>query len=131
MRGLIMLRYAILLLLVSLAACDSRPNDIRVTHADAFTARYARSRFSGWKIRAEAAGPACDVLRIRTAILIDEMMVETLHYDGGDYDVYEGGVQHFYKERRFRGVVYEDPSGRTWTYGALKPGEAEQLQPCR
>ena len=124
------MRKAILLLL-TLAACESQPDDIRVTSAATFTARYAKSRFADWKVRANAAGGDCDVLLIRTAILIDDRMVEALHYGGGPYDVYDGGVQHFYRERKFRGVAYRDPSGAVWTYGAVTKEDAETLKPCR
>lgn len=126
-----MIGKAILLLLFVVAACESQPNDIRITHANAFTARYAKSRFSGWNVRATAAGHDCGVLLIRTSVLIDKRMVEALHYGGGPYDIHRGGVHDFYRERRFRGVAYQDPSGAAWTYGAVTKDEAETLKPCR
>jgi hypothetical protein len=66
-----------------------------------------------------------------TAMIMDESMIEAMHYGAGAYDVYSGGVQQFCRERTFRAVVYRDPSLRTWTYGAVNETEAETLQPCR
>ena len=54
-----------MLLLTAAITCESnrvkaprRPaaSDDRIAAANAFTRRYAQSRFSGWNIRAEAAG---------------------------------------------------------------------------
>ena len=102
----------------------------RAAAADVFNARYARSRFSRWHVQGTTAGPQCDVLFVRTAILLEESMVESIHYGAGAYDVYDGGVQQFYRDRKFRGVVYKDPSLRVWTYGDVQVPEAEQLAPC-
>jgi hypothetical protein len=57
-------------------------------------------------------------------------MVEAMHYGAGAYDIYDGGVQQFLRERAFRGVAYKDGSGRVWTYGAVTQNEAEALVPC-
>ena len=124
------MRRTALILLFALTACETQPDHVHIADASSFTERYAKSRFTDWNIRANAAGTNCEVLLIETSILIDETMVEAVHYDGNDYDVYEGGVQSFYKERGFQGVVYKDPSGQIWTYGNVTMREAEQLEPC-
>jgi hypothetical protein len=105
-------------------------NGDRVKAADAFTARYARSRLSAWNIRASAAGDDCSILLVETPIIMEDSMVESMHYGAGAYDVNEGGVQQFSRDRTFRGVAYKDGSGRLWTYGALTQSEAEALKQC-
>jgi hypothetical protein len=137
-----MLRTCTMLLLATMTAiaCEShRPEPPRLPiadldHADSasrFNALYAKSRFSHWNLRASAAGSKCDVLFVQTAVLLDEPMIEALHYGAITYDMYEGGVQQFSRDRAFRGVTYQDPSGRIWTYGAVDIREAEKLAPCR
>ena len=135
-----------ILVFTALAACSndaSRPEpprtaiastspvkDVRVTAASLFTRRYEKSSLSGWNVRAEAAGPQCSVLLVQVAIVLDDSMVEAMHYGAGAYAVYDGGVERFYRERAFRGVAYRDASGRIWTYGALELPEAETLVAC-
>lgn len=106
-------------------------SDVRVASADQFTQRYAQSRLSGWNVRASAAGTDCAVLFVRANIILEDSMIEAMHYGAGAYDIYDGGVQHFYRQRAFRGVAYKDSSGRVWTYGAVDETEAEALTPCR
>lgn len=129
-----------MLLLAAAIASDSkhpesaqRPDktDSRIAAADAFTSRYAKSRLSGWNIRARASGTDCDVLFVNTAIILEDSMIEAMHYGAGAYDVDTGGVQQFYRDRTFRGVAYKDGSGRIWTYGAVSVAEAEGMRPCR
>ena len=129
-----------MLLLTAVITCESnrlkpqrRPaaSDGRIAAAHAFTRRYAQSRFSGWNIRAEAAGSDCDVLLVNTSIVLEESMIEAMQYGAGTYDIYEGGVQHFYREQTFRGVAYKDGSERVWTYGAVTVAETEGMTACR
>jgi hypothetical protein len=129
-----------LLLLLSVLACESNqpaspgistPRDTRIAAAHAFTGRYAHSRLSGWDIRASAAGADCDVLFVRTSIILEDSMIEAMHYGAGAYDVYTGGVQQFCRDRTFRGVAYKDASEKVWTYGAVTIGEGESLELCR
>lgn len=129
----------LLLTTMILIACESRrPEPPRVPMADldhsdsvnSFNTRYRNSRFSQWDLRASAAGSRCDVLLVQTKILLDEPMIEALHYGAITYDPYEGGVQQFSRDRAFRGVTYRDPSGRVWAYGAVSVREAEKLAPC-
>lgn len=129
-----------MLLLMAVITCESnrmktprKPTaaDGRIAAANAFTRRYAQSRFSGWNIRADAAGADCDVLLVNTSVVLEESMIEAMHYGAGTYDIYDGGVQHFCREQTFRGVAYKDGSARVWTYGAVSTAEAEGMTACR
>jgi hypothetical protein len=111
-------------------AQTSRGIDVRINAAAAFTDRYARSRMTAWKLRAHAAGEDCTVLFIETPIILEDSMVEAMHYGAGAYDVTAGGVQQFSRDRTFRSVTYKDGSGRIWTYGGITPGEAGALKAC-
>jgi hypothetical protein len=130
----------LLLLLLAASACEfHRPDGLEVptaeeahvAAADALTERYAKSSLSRWNIRARAAGARCDVLFVETSVIMEDSMIETIHYGSGHFDAVPGGVQNFTLERKFRGVTYKDPSARIWTYGSVKAAEAEQLAPCR
>src|ERR1051325_2643229 len=116
-------------------SCESnRPTSAataRVTDASAFTHRYAESRLPRWNVRAAAAGDGCRVLFVETAIVMEDSMVEALHYGGGSYDVYRGGVQQFWHDRAFRGVAYKDGTGHLWTFGNVGNAEAAALVACR
>jgi hypothetical protein len=130
-----MKRLAITALLLA-AACDSNPISPafrdRVTAADAFTRHYAESRLRKWDIRAHAAGTDCSVLFVETPMLLDDSVIEALHYGTGAYAVYDGrGVQHFCHQRAFRGAAYRDRSGHVWTFGKVSVNEAETLTRCR
>lgn len=125
---------ATLALALSLLACDrpvAEPKIDPVTDpvlaANLFTHRYATSRMSSWNVRAAAAGPQCDILRVQVDMVLESSMVAAMHYGQGAYDIYPGGVGQFAAERGFRGVVYHDSTGRQWTYGAVP----RSLQPCR
>ncbi|HYC60322.1 MAG TPA: hypothetical protein VEK79_12235 [Thermoanaerobaculia bacterium] len=103
---------------------------MHIKHADHFTERYAQSRLARWNVHARAAGRDCAVLFVETSMILEDSMIEAMHYGAGAYDIHEGGVQQFLRERAFRGVAYKDRSGRLWTYGAVTPAEAEGLTPC-
>lgn len=103
----------------------------RIEAANAFSRRYTQSRFSRWNIRANAGGTDCDVLFIKTSVPLEESMIEAMQYGAGSYDIYDGGVQRFYRDRTFRGVAYKDGSERVWTYGAVTVAEAEKMILCR
>jgi len=119
----------------AIVSCESnkqRPNDnSQVAAATDFTSRYANSRLARWDVRAHAAGADCRVLFVETAIVMEDSMVEALHYGGGAYDVYKGGAQQYGHDRAFRGVAYRDGSGRVWTYGDVTTPEAATLAVCR
>jgi hypothetical protein len=128
--------FRVLMLFVLIAAAcgsDAPPapaHNARVAAAQLFTQRFAHSRFADWKIRANAAGNDCDVLLVQTPVVMEDAMVEALHYGAGAYGVVEGGVQRFARDRSFRGVAYKDSSGRFWTYGDVTAARAETLKPC-
>ena len=122
-----------LMILSLLAAmCDSRPRlpNNHVVSANVFTNRYAHSRFAGWKIRASARGRDCDVLLVETDMVMEDSMVEAMHYGAGAYGVVDGGVQRFYRDRSFRGVAYKDSSGRIWAYGDVTAHDAATMPRC-
>ena len=129
-----MTRRRILILIALLLACESHPTpsaaDRRVAAAREVTHRYARSRLGPWNLRASAAGRDCDVLLVDTSIIMEDSMVEALHYGGGAYDVDGGGVERVCRVRAFRGVAYKDAVARVWTYGEITPDEAQKLRRC-
>ena len=129
-----MTRSRFLFLIVLLLACESNPKpspvDLRIAAARVFTQRYASSRLAAWKVRAAAAGRDCDVLLVDTSIIMEDSMVEALHYGGGAYDVGGGGVETFCRARAFRGVAYKDSTERIWTYGDVTPDEVQRLRRC-
>lgn len=133
-----------LIILAALAAtastCDPRPSaappqqadrKARMRAADDFTRRYAHSRMACWNVHAAAAGARCGVLLIQVAVVMEDSMVDAMHYGTGPYDVLEGGVDRFYRSRTFRGVTYRDATGRVWPYGAVLRTETHELAPCR
>jgi hypothetical protein len=132
---------AMLAFLASAVACESKPqsapppssppHSVHVTAADRFTRNYAQSKLARWHVEASAAGDDCGVLLVQTAIVMDDSMVEALHYGAGAYRVDDRGVYQFYREHSFRGVAYKDPSRKVWTYGDVTPQELEALTPCQ
>ncbi len=114
-----------------LMACESSPAaDVHVAAARQLTDRYAESRLSFWNVKGSAAGADCSVLLVETAIIMEDAMVEALHYGGGAYDIYGGGVEQFYRDSSFRGVAYRDSAKHLWTYGAVNSSEAESMSRC-
>jgi hypothetical protein len=124
-----------LCVLISSAACDANrrtsQGEERVMAASAFTNLYAHSRLSGWNVRGRAAGADCGVLFVETEIIMEDSIVEALHYGGGHYNTYKGGVDKFSRDRGFRGVAYKDSTGFLWVFGDVSVYEAEALAPCR
>ena len=119
---------------ILLAACRPNPkpsqNDVRVAAARFFTEKYSQSKLAAWNVRASAAGRDCDVLLVDTSIVMEDSMVEALHYGGGDYSVIDdGGVERFCRQRAFRGVAYRDATGRVWAYD-VSADEAQTLKRC-
>ena len=124
-----MMRHHLLLLL--LLACQSRPQvDGRVTAASMLARRYSQSALSSWNVRGSAAGGDCDVLLVETSVVMNDRMVEALHYGSGAYGIVDGGVQRFYRDRAFRGVAYRDAAGHVWKYGDVSRSESERLTRC-
>lgn len=129
-----MTRLRPMLSLVLLLACWSNPkpspDDLRVDAARFVTRQYAHSRLVRWNVRASAAARDCDVLFVETSVIMEDSMIEALHYGGGRYDVIDGGVDRFYRARSFRGVAYRDATERLWTYGGVTAEEARTLRRC-
>jgi hypothetical protein len=99
------------------AAAPSDPgSSVRTTAAGLFTSRFANSTLSGWSIRGRAAGADCDVLLVTFDVNMEDSMISSFHYGNGIYgSVLPGGVAQFYPERSFRGVIYRDADGRSWS----------------
>jgi hypothetical protein len=116
---------------LTVTTCDTMSDDIHVMAADHFTRRYSQSRLSAWNVRADAAGSDCAVLYIEASLILEDAMVEAMHYGAGRYDIYDGGVQQFCRDRAFRGAAYKDSTGKMWTFGAVTREEAETLKRCR
>ncbi len=126
------MRYCLMLFafLASLACRLQMRTDPRATAASVLTQRYAHSPLAAWKVRGSTAGADCDVLLVETSVIMEDSMIEALHYGAGAYGVVDGGVQRFYRQCAFRGVAYRDSSGRLWTYGGVTQEEAERLKRC-
>ncbi|HEX3579240.1 MAG TPA: hypothetical protein VHY33_11815 [Thermoanaerobaculia bacterium] len=122
----------LMILALLVAMCESRPRSSskHAAAANDFTNRYSHSRFAGWKVRASARGRDCDVLLVETDMVMEDSMVEAMHYGAGAYGVVNGGVQRFYRDRAFRGVAYKDSSGRIWAYGNVTAHDAATLPRC-
>lgn len=107
------------------------PRDERIAAASLLTRRCAASRLAKWNIHGVAAGADCSILLVDTSMVLDDSLVEAIHYGTGPYAVVDGGVRQFTRLRAFRGVAYRDRVGRVRTYGDLTQTEAEELRPCR
>jgi hypothetical protein len=110
---------------LALVACDAQPVSKEASAAELFTRRHAEH-----KLQAAVAGSDCRVLLIAIETRFDEDLVESIHYGTGDYGAF-GGVEQFARDRAFRAVVYRDPAGGLWTYGATTRDEARSLPRCR
>lgn len=108
-----------------LIACDAQPVSKEASAADVFTRQH-----TAHKLQAAAAGSDCRVLLIAIETRFDDDLVESIHYGTDDYKAF-GGVEQFARDRGFRAVVYRDPSGGLWTYGATTKDEARSLPRCR
>lgn len=121
-----MKRLTHLAVLIALLACDFDPAaEVPVAAAQTLSRQYG-SR----ELRIDAAGHDCRILLVDTNATFDPRMVESLHYGTADDREYDGGIQQFAEDERFRAVVYRDASGGVWTYGATTLDEAKELQPC-
>ena len=71
------------------------------------------------------------MLLVTFDVNMEDSMISSFHYGNGIYgSILPGGVAQFYPERSFRGVVYRDADGRSWTYGAVSSTEASSISPC-
>jgi hypothetical protein len=120
---------------VFVIACTPRqqpsPRDERIAAASLLTRRCAASRLAKWNIRGIASGADCSILLVDTSMVLDDSLVEAIHYGTGPYAVVEGGVRQFTRVRAFRGVAYRDRIGRVRTYGDLAQTDTEELRPCQ
>jgi hypothetical protein len=130
---MIMFRWIALLAALTLMACHSNSQSAarNALEARTLTQLYTNSALASWKVRAAAAGRDCRILHVKTSIIMEDAMVDALHFGAGAYDIYEGGVHSFSTERAFRGVAYTDATGKMWTYDAVTAREADRLEPCR
>lgn len=124
-----------LTLLLCAGGCGRRPaptsGNPYVVAADRLTEDYAHSPLSKWKIRAQAAGRDCSILFIETPMILEESLIDAIHYGAGAYGVHENGIDAFCRQRSFRGTAYQDRSGRIWTYGDITSSQAAALRRCR
>jgi hypothetical protein len=126
-------------LALTVISCGSEPlepktavgTETHVRDAQMFTDLYSGSRLSAWNVRATAAGVDCAVLFVTTTMLLEDSLIDALHYGSGAYDIYEGGIHEFYQRRAFRGVAYQDRSKRIWTFGRVSQVETTNLTPCQ
>jgi hypothetical protein len=98
--------------------------------AEFLTARYAL-KLPQWNVSAHAAGPRCDVLVLDAGVIMEDSMIEAMHFGTGPYQEVTGSLQRFYHQQGFRGVAYRDKSEKIWTYGNVTEQEAPALVPCR
>lgn len=120
-----MQRFLRSLCVLALIACDAQPVSKEATAADLFTREHTQH-----KLQATAAGSDCRVLLVAIETRFDDDLVESVHYGTGSYGAF-GGVEQFARDRGFRAVVYRDPAGGLWTYGATTKDEARSLPRCR
>jgi hypothetical protein len=111
-----------------LLSCEPKPGNPHLSAATLVTRTYAGSQLAHWNIRARAAGADCDVLTLNVNTVLDDSMVEAIHYGGGPYAVDQGGVQRLMRMHSFRGVLYTDSSGMQWRFGDVTT--EERLTPC-
>lgn len=122
-----MKRLFVLSVLTALSACGFNPDaEMPVAAARTLTRQYAKQ-----KLDADAAGTDCLILLVRTKKVVDHATIEAIHYGTGDYIAYDGGVQQYAEDRKFRAVVYRDSAGGLWTYGATTRDEAKSMPVCR
>lgn len=102
-----------------------------VVEAARFTEVFGRSRRAHWNVRARAVGRDCDVLLIETKVILEDSLIDALHYGSGENTILPGGVYRFCRDRAFRGAAYKDRSGRIWAYGEITASEAARMEACR
>ena len=108
----------------------STASGTRIEAANTLTSQYAQSKFAQWELHAVAAGADCSVLYITTAKVLDDSVIEAMHYGAAPHDVYPGGVNRFYRDQHFLGAAYKDHNGRLWTYGEVTLNRSDRLDAC-
>jgi hypothetical protein len=113
-------------LVFTLLACDSpRAGEEAAAAADLFTRQHRKH-----ELHASVGGSDCRVLLISGETEFEDDTVESIHYGTGGYDAF-GGAEQFAHDHAFRAVVYRDPAGAFWTYGATTRDEAQSMPRCR
>jgi hypothetical protein len=113
-------------MLLLLFACNApQAGKESIAAADMLTRDYAQR-----ELRASVAGTDCTILLIRSKTPLDIATIESIHYGTGEYAA-KGAVERFAERRRFRAVVYRDPSGIVQTYGSITRDEAQSMPRCR
>jgi len=125
------MKRAIALAMILVAACakaesERQQQERQITAAEELTALYSKSVLVPWGVEAVAAGVDCKVLFVHVAVIMDDRMVEALHYGGGRYSVTPDGLERFYREHGFRGIAYEDDGRRQWVSGDMRRAEKDE-----
>ena len=113
------------LMLTLLACIGPRASEGAAAAADLFTRQHEKHA-----LQASVAGSDCRVLLINGETEFEDDLVESIQYGVGSYDAF-GGAERFARDRGFRAVVYRDPAGAFWTYGATSRAEAQSMPRCR
>jgi hypothetical protein len=113
------------ILFTALACNADRAGEAAAAAAESFTRQHATR-----ELHASVAGSDCRVLLISMKTAFDKDLVESIHYGTDGYDAF-GGAEQFARDRGFRAVVYRDPAGTFWTYGATTRDEARSMPRCR
>ncbi len=113
-------------LVLTLLACDTPRAGKDVAKAvDLFTRQHRKH-----DLHASVGGTDCRVLIIGSETGFADDQVESIQYGVGNYEAF-GGAEQFARDRGFRAVVYRDPAGAFWTYGATTRDEARSMPRCR
>jgi hypothetical protein len=113
-------------LVLALLSCTAeRAGEAEAAAAQSFTRQYDKH-----KLHASVAGSDCRVLLITSETALDKDLIESMHYGTDGYSAF-GGVEQLSRDRGFRAVVYGDPNGGLWTYGATTQDEARTIPRCR
>lgn len=81
--------------------------------ADELTGMFHVHPLDEYRITAYASGQDCTTLLLTSTIVLDDNMVEDLHFGGG-VPAYRNGVMGFALARGFSRVKYVDTWGKTW-----------------
>lgn len=113
-------------LVFALLACNTpRASEQAAAAADLFTRQHSKHA-----LQASVGGSDCRVLLITSETAFEDDQVESIQYGVDHYDAF-GGAEQFARDRGFRAVVYRDPAGAFWTYGATTRDEAQSMTRCR
>jgi len=117
--------YALALLVLTNCEFKRPESPVRAALEDSLV-----SSLGQWDVSVHPAGADCDVLSIESGLILDETMVESMHYGTSSWRIHGGSVYRFMREQGYRGVAYRDRTGKTWTYGAVTADEVKSLPRC-